>query len=57
MFTPYTGEVSKMTDMLNLIDFVLNVVFTIELCAKLVALGWKVFIQSWNKLDLFIVTT
>jgi hypothetical protein len=58
IFTPYTGEVSEMTDMLNLIDYVLNVVFTIELCAKLVAMGWKIFIQSgWNKLDLFIVTT
>ena len=58
IFTPYTGEVSEMTDMLTLIDYVLNVVFTIELCAKLVALGWTTFIKSgWNKLDLFIVST
>ena len=58
MFTPYTGRVSKMTDMLNIIDLVLNIAFTIELCAKLIAQGWSTFIKSgWNKLDLFIVTT
>jgi hypothetical protein len=58
MFTPYTGEISRMTDMLNIIDYVLNAAFTVELIAKLVALGWKTFIKSgWNKLDLFIVFT
>ena len=47
-----------MTDMLNIIDYVLNAAFTVELIAKLVALGWKTFIKSgWNKLDLFIVFT
>jgi len=58
IYTPYTGEDSKMTGMLDLIDIILNTAFTIELFAKLVAQSWKPFIkQGWNKLDLFIVST
>jgi len=58
IFTPYTGEISEMTTMLTYMDYVLNVAFTIELTAKLCALGWSTFIKSgWTKLDLFIVST
>ena len=58
IFTPWTGEDSKMTEMLDLIDILLNTAFTIELIAKFVAQGWTTFISSgWNKLDLFIVFT
>ena len=58
IFTPYTGEISDMNTMLTYMDYVLNVVFTIELTAKFCALGWSTFIKSgWNKLDLFIVST
>jgi len=58
IYTPYTGEDSKMTSMLDVIDIVLNTAFTIELIAKFAAQSWKPFIkQGWNKLDLFIVVT
>ncbi len=58
VFTPWVGENSKMQGMLDTIDIILNIAFTIEVVAKFVAQGWTTFIKSaWNKLDLFIVFT
>ena len=58
IFTPWVGTDSRMTAMLDIWDFLLNISFTIELVAKFIALGWTRFIKpGWNKLDLFIVGT
>ena len=58
MATPWVGENSKMTKMMNTIDIILNISFTIELFAKIIAQSWSPFWKSpWNKLDFFIVFT
>ena len=58
IFTPWVGQDSRMTRMLDIIDINLNVSFTIELLAKYIAFGWSTFIKpGWNKLDFFIVST
>ncbi len=55
IFTPWDGQDSRMTRMLDIID---TISFTIELLAKYIALGWSAFIKpGWNKLDFFIVST
>ena len=55
IFTPWDGQDSRMTRMLDSIDIIS---FTIELLAKYIALAWSAFIKpGWNKLDFFIVST
>ena len=43
-------------DLLNILNYVFTVIFTMEVILKIIGLGWKVFIKdNFNKFDLLIV--
>jgi len=56
--SPTIGDDSPLRLALTIIDLVLNGVFTLELCLKVIAQSFKKYIKSgWNKLDFIIVST
>lgn len=55
MATQYFGESTLMLTIVNTVNEVFAIIFTLEAAMKLVAFGWEYFDDSWNRFDFFVV--
>ncbi|KAE9028237.1 hypothetical protein PF005_g1940 [Phytophthora fragariae] len=55
MTAQYFGESTLQASVINVVNEIVAVVFTMEAVMKLTAFGWKYFKDRWNRFDFFVV--